>query len=120
LVVGVDLLTGVLAGVALSLLKLLWKLVHFEADVQHRDDRVDVHLRGVLTFVGVPRLAAVLERLPRDRETHLHVDRVRLIDHAGLVTLRDYEARARARGTSVVVDWQHVDARCEGAAQPAR
>jgi MFS superfamily sulfate permease-like transporter len=115
LVVSVDLLTGVLVGLGLSVLKLVWKLVRFEADVieDTATARIDVYLRGVLTFVGVPRLAALLEQLPAASELHLHVDQLRFIDHAGLLALRDCETHARARGAHVSVDWQHLDARSE-------
>jgi MFS superfamily sulfate permease-like transporter len=110
-----DLLTGVVIGLLLSVFRLLWKLGSFDVEVRPSQDgsRLDVFMRGAVTFVGMPRLASVLERLPRAREVHLHVDELSYIDHACLVAIGDYERQARQRGERVVIDWVSLDARSE-------
>jgi len=98
-VVGKDLLTGVVIGLMLSVLRLLRKLGSFEIDVKQQpgSPRLDVTFRGALTFVGLPKLASTLESLPAAQEIHLHVDQLRYIDHACLVAIGDFERQARQR-----------------------
>ena len=110
-----DLLTGVLVGLGLSVGRLLWKLGSFEAEVKSSPDgaRVDVLMRGAVTFVGLPRLASILERLPQAPETHIHVQELSYIDHACLVAIGDYERQGRSRGRHIVIDWVELDARSE-------
>lgn len=118
-----DLLQGVLLGLGLSLLRLLWKLVNFEIDVRAHADasRVDVYMRGAATFLGLPHMAAILERLPHVREIHLHIEELSFIDHACLVALGDYERLRSKLGARVVIDWDNLDARSEkvGDLQPS-
>ena len=119
-VVGKDLLTGVIIGLMLSVLRLLRKLGRFEIEVKPAQGgaRLDVVFRGALTFVGMPRLGATLESLPAAQEIHLHIDQLRYIDHACLVAIGDFERQARQRGQRVVVDWSDLDARSEKRARP--
>jgi len=120
-VVAKDLLTGVVIGLMLSVLRLLRKLGSFEIDVKQQpgSPRLDVTFRGALTFVGMPKLASTLESLPAAQEIHLHVDQLRYIDHACLVAIGDFERQARQRGQSVVIDWSALDARSEKRVPPA-
>jgi MFS superfamily sulfate permease-like transporter len=117
-----DLLTGVIIGLVLSVLRLLLKLGSFEIDVEQQQGspRLDVVFRGALTFVGLPRLAAKLESLPAAQEIHLHVDQLRYIDHACLVALGDFERQARVRGKTVALDWPDLDSRSEKRLTPPR
>jgi MFS superfamily sulfate permease-like transporter len=115
-----DLLSGVILGLVLSVMRLLWKLGNFEVEVKKAEDgsRVDVFMRGAVTFVGLPRLATILERLPQGVETHVHVGELSYIDHACLVAISDYERQARTRGGHVVIDWPTLEARSEKVTAP--
>ncbi|MET0384906.1 MAG: SulP family inorganic anion transporter [Polyangiales bacterium] len=110
-----DLLSGVLLGLALSVVRLLWKLGSFDVDVRAADDgsRLDVSLRGAVTFVGMPRLATILERLPKSRETYLHIDELSYIDHACLVAISDFERQCKTRGDHVEINWPLLEAKSE-------
>jgi len=112
-----DLLSGVLFGLALSLLRLLLQLGSFRIDAYPGGNgaRIDVHLRGAVTFVGLPRFAAALERLPSAREVQLHIDELRYIDHACIVAVGDYQRQQSKRGVHVSIDWARLDARSERA-----
>lgn len=114
-VVFTDLLRGVLLGLALSLVRLLWKLGTFEIDVRERDggSRIDVYMRGAVTFLGLPRLAAILERVPHAPQTLLHIDELSFIDHACLVALGDYQRLRAKAGAEVIIDWANLSARSE-------
>jgi MFS superfamily sulfate permease-like transporter len=114
-VVAKDLLTGVIIGLVLSVLRLLRKLGSFDIEIKQLagSQRLDVIFRGALTFVGLPKLASTLESLPAAQEIHLHVDQLRYIDHACLVAIGDFERGARQRGVTVEIDWSDLDARSE-------
>jgi MFS superfamily sulfate permease-like transporter len=114
-VVASDLLTGVVIGLLVSVVRLLRKLGSFSVDVEPSADggRVDVFMRGAVTFVGLPRFSSLLERLPPVRETHIHIENLSYIDHACLVAIEDYERSARSRGGHVVIDRQDLEARSE-------
>jgi len=110
-----DLLTGVIIGLVVSVVRLLRKLGSFTVDVKHSTDdrRLDLFMRGAVTFVGLPRFASVLESLPHAQETHIHIQELSYIDHACLVAIEDYERSAQARGGRVVIDRDELDARSE-------
>jgi MFS superfamily sulfate permease-like transporter len=107
LVVVEDLLFGVIAGVVLSALKLLYEFSHLEAQliVQPHGKRADLHLDGAATFMRLPKLAKVLEEVPGECELHVHVGGLRKIDHACLQLLGDWERQHSAQGGHVVIDW---------------
>src|SRR5690606_35432328 len=46
-----DLLVGILVGLALSALQILYRLSHFDIDVRRDDKAVHVHLTGAATFM---------------------------------------------------------------------
>jgi MFS superfamily sulfate permease-like transporter/mannitol/fructose-specific phosphotransferase system IIA component (Ntr-type) len=109
-IVGVDLLTGILTGLVLATLKLAFsggKQFHrFDIEREDEDDRIHLRLRGAASFIRLPRLASALEKMPLDREVHLHVEDLEYIDHACLDLLDRWEmGRIRARAP-VRVEWQ--------------
>jgi MFS superfamily sulfate permease-like transporter len=113
LIVGVDLLTGVIAGVALSVLKLLVTFSHLR--IRSHDDplrkKSDLYLEGTATFLRLPKLAAALESVAHDRELHVHFDHLDYIDHACLNLLVSWEKQHSATGGSLVIDWDSLTAR---------
>jgi MFS superfamily sulfate permease-like transporter len=112
-IVATDLLIGVLTGIAAAVLKLLW---HFSRlDVVVEDDpsqpRTDVHAYGAATFVQLPKLADALERIPPERQVHIHLAQVAYIDHASMDLLRSFERARRDAGAPVFIDWNEPAAR---------
>lgn len=112
-VVVTDLLTGVLIGMALSLLRLLLRLGSFDSEVERTPGRTTVRLQGAVTFVALPRLARLLESLPRDTELVFDVEGVRYVDHACLVAIADFEQLRKREGQLVRIAWPLLDARSE-------
>lgn len=120
-IVTVNLLTGIVVG----LLMAAGKLVYSRGQQFHRleitvteDDalkRTHINLRGAASFIRLPRLAAALEALPKDREVHLHIHELDYIDHACLDLLEKWEAeRTRAR-SPVRVEWSKLKHRYHAA-----
>ncbi|MEZ5963154.1 MAG: solute carrier family 23 protein [Planctomycetota bacterium] len=112
-IVAVDLLSGVILGIALSLGKLLYRFTHLDIDVQPRspDGVIDVHVRGSATVVRLPMLAARLEALPPGSEVHVHLEELDYIDHACLELLANWEKQHAIVGGKLFVDWQGLEAR---------
>jgi len=103
LVVATDLLTGVLIGLALSVLELLphVRRLRLKVDAEHGDDAHRINLDGAATFVTLPKLNSALDAVPADQPVHLAFDKVPAIDHTSAETLRDWVQRRRARGLRV-------------------
>jgi MFS superfamily sulfate permease-like transporter len=115
-IVGFDLLTGVVAGVVLSAVKLLVVISRLRV-TRHDDpdgDRVDLVLDGAGTFLRLPVLAEALEAVPPGRRLHVHLDRLRLVDHAVLQLLVTFQKQYEATGGRLVLDWDRLHAHFRG------
>jgi MFS superfamily sulfate permease-like transporter len=108
-----DLLTGVIVGFALSILKLLVTFSHLNVRIEDepRRNRTALYLEGAATFLRLPRLAAKLEAVPVGRELHVHFEKLDYIDHACLNLLINWEKQHAATGGSLVIDWDSLTAR---------
>lgn len=102
-VVVFDLLTGVLLGIALSVLLMLrrtvWSGIHVESD----GDDWRVVVEGVLTFLSVPRLSRVLATVPAGSTVTLELI-VDYLDHAAFESLSNWQLAHERTGGAVVVD----------------
>jgi MFS superfamily sulfate permease-like transporter len=103
LVIATDLLTGVLVGLAMSLLELAphVRRLRLKVDTVEQDGRCHVRLDGAATFLGLPTLNRVLDALPDGKAMTLELLRVPAIDHSAAETLRQWLQRVRQRGGSV-------------------
>jgi MFS superfamily sulfate permease-like transporter len=103
MVVATDLLTGVLVGLALSLLELVpyARRLGLKVDSSHREDESRLALDGTATFVSLPKLSRALEEVPEDRPLRLDLARLEAIDHTCAEMLRDWLQRRRANGLPV-------------------
>lgn len=113
MIVAADLLTGVLIGVGLSAAKLLYtfsKLDTILVDEPERN-RATLDLRGTATFIGLPKLAAQLEKVAPTRELHVHLEHLRYIDHACLDLIMNWEIQHESTGGRLVIDWDHLTAK---------
>ncbi|MFL6447648.1 MAG: SulP family inorganic anion transporter [Bryobacteraceae bacterium] len=112
-IVGRDLLTGVMIGLSLTLVKLLYKATMLKVEVVHSQDgrRVDVTLQGMATFLRLPKLHEVFDRLPQDSVIHLHVEHVHYIDHTCFDMLQNAAAQRAEQGGAVVAPWDQLATR---------
>ncbi|GLZ29633.1 carbonic anhydrase [Lentzea sp. NBRC 105346] len=101
-VVFFGLLEGVVVGLAIALLRALFRLTHCSVRVD--GDRVCV--RGSLVFLGVGRLVRELRRIPLGRRVvlELHVD---YLDHASYEAINDWREGYERLGGRVEVDEVH-------------
>lgn len=112
-IVVADLLTGVLIGIGLSIVKLLYTFSHLEIriDDQFGPNRTQMYLRGAATFVGLPKLASALETTRPNTELHVHLERLDYIDHACLDLLMNWEKQHENTGGHLVIDWESLTAK---------
>ncbi len=108
-----DLLMGVLVGLGLSALKLIYTVSQLKIIVTPTDDprRMRMELDGSATFLRLPMLAAQLERIPAGVALHIDLSDLDYIDHACLDLLRSWGIQQRSQGGDLVIDWESLHAR---------
>ncbi len=109
-IVTVDLLTGVLLGVGLAMLKLVYTVSHLSIKFEDNaeENRAVMHLHGAATFVSLPKLAAALDRVPATRHLQVFLDHLDYVDHACLRLLMDWERQHQATGGRLLIDWNEL------------
>ena len=110
MIVATNLLEGVLIGLALSLLKLLYAFSHLEVrkEENEAENRVDLHLEGAATLIRLPKLAAELEALKPGSNVHVHINGLEYIDHACLDLLSNWDKQHRGTGGSLTLEWEEL------------
>lgn len=106
-VVAVDLLTGVLVGIGLTLCKLLYAFSRL-CIRQHQEidnGATTMELEGSATFLRLPKLADALESVPPNTTLHVDLKNLRYIDHTCLTLLMNWEKQHEATGGKLVLDW---------------
>ncbi|MDH5671554.1 MAG: SulP family inorganic anion transporter [Myxococcales bacterium] len=109
-IIATDLLTGVMTGFALAVLKVLHDVAHVDIDVHSdQEGRYDMEIRGAATFLRAPQVGERLLEIPRDAELHVHLDGLLHVDQAIMDQLVDWERQAERAGGRLVLDWDEVD-----------
>lgn len=106
LVVAVDLLTGVLVGIAFSALELIPHIRGLRLKVEQQEG-VDDHaitLNGNATFVALPRLSDALESVTPGKRIRLDVSGLSGADHTTAAMLHEWLQRRRATGAVVDIE----------------
>lgn len=103
-VVFLDLVTGVLLGMAVALVSALYRLTHWRIDIEQRDtDDWLVQITGTLLFLGAGRLNHELRRLPPGARVHLEL-RLDFLDHAAFEVIEHWRAGYQRHGGQVRVE----------------
>ncbi|WP_439544521.1 SulP family inorganic anion transporter [Hyphomicrobium sp.] len=106
-IVATNLLAGVVTGLVLSLLKLLYAFSHLEVRTVEdpANNRVDVHLKGAATLIRLPLLASELEQLKPNSNVHIHIGDLDYIDHACIDLLTNWDRQHKISGGSLDIEW---------------
>lgn len=109
-IVGTDLLKGVVLGLLLSLFKLLYVFSQLEIECEEDADTKCVHLRlsGSATLIRLPMLASALEQVGAGLEVHVHFENLDYIDHACLDLLSNWEKQHEASNGKLVIEWEEL------------
>jgi MFS superfamily sulfate permease-like transporter len=112
-IVCIDLLSGVVIGVAVSFLKLVYELTHLVVRVERvkGSDQVNLYLSGSATFLGLPKLAGTLDTIPNSANLHVHFEHLNHIDHACIDALSNWERQNAAAGARLIGEWDDLIAR---------
>lgn len=115
-IVFTDLLTGVLVGFALTLLKLAFKAARLKINLVPLDEpgHLELRLSGAATFLKVPALTQVLESVPAGSTLHVPLGNLSYIDHACLELLEDWSRSNQATGSQLVIEERRLKRRIEG------
>lgn len=103
MVVATDLLTGVLVGLALSLVELIphMRRLGLRLEEGSQGDTHEMAFSGSATFLTLPKLSARLEAVPSRALVILNLERLAHIDHTSAEMLREWVDRRRSAGTTV-------------------
>jgi MFS superfamily sulfate permease-like transporter len=110
-IVATDLLTGVLVGVTLSLMRLLYTVTHLEARVTEEGGDTHVHLSGIGTFISIPKITQALDQVKPETTVHVHCAGLRYIDHACIEVIESWTERLEQKGQVVHVDMDKLHLR---------
>jgi MFS superfamily sulfate permease-like transporter len=108
-----DLLIGVLVGIGLSTIKLLWVFSHLKAqlEITQEGKRAQLSLEGAATFLRLPYLAGKLEDVPAGARLHVDLERLDYIDHACMNLLMNWAKQHESSGGQLIIDWGSLHAR---------
>ncbi|MGE7993115.1 SulP family inorganic anion transporter [Pseudomonas sp. NPDC089554] len=111
-----DLLTGVLLGFALTLLKLAFKAARLKINLVTLDKpgHMELRLSGAATFLKVPALTQALDSVPAGTTLHVPLGNLSYIDHSVLELLEDWGRASRANGSRLRVEQRGLKRRIEG------
>jgi MFS superfamily sulfate permease-like transporter len=104
-IVTIDLLVGIVLGLVLSTLKLVYMLSHMEIDRVDTDEGCEIMLHGSATFLALPSLGQELEDLKPDSHVCFHLENLKFIDHACLDLLSAFKHRHEDGGGEVTLEW---------------
>ena len=112
-IVGVDLLTGVVAGIVLSLARILYDVANLKVDIKPAPDGTcqDVWLSGSATVISLPKLEETLEEIPKDVKLNVHLTSLDYIDHACLDYLTDWQKQRQEQGAELTIDHDALKSR---------
>lgn len=115
-IVMTNLLMGVLIGIALTVVQLIYSLTHAEIslEIDLARKRAELVLEGSVTFLALPRLAALLETIPAGSELHVHILKLQHIDHGCLDALYGWQKQYEKLGSKVFVEWDHLMSKHHG------
>lgn len=119
-IVVTNLLTGIIMGIAASLLRQAWRLARLDINIEDPggEEPITMHLRGTATFLTLPRLAKALEELPTGREIRIELNRLGYIDHACIELFTAWEKSRAAMGNKLILGWDEMFSRYNHGADP--
>jgi MFS superfamily sulfate permease-like transporter len=111
-----DLLTGVLIGFGLTMLKLAFKASRLKISLIDlpQDGEMELRLVGAATFLKVPALTQVLGSIPQGTTVHVPLNNLSYIDHSCLELLEEWGRANAAKGSKLLIESRGLKRRLEG------
>lgn len=101
-VVFLNLLHGVLIGLALAVVVTGWRVVRARIEARPVGDGWHVVVEGACTFLSLPKLTGVLASIPERTSVTLHL-LTNYLDHAAHQAISDWQRRHTAMGGEVLL-----------------
>jgi carbonic anhydrase len=99
-VVFLNLMQGVLIGLALAIALTAWRVMWFRIHAQPAGDEWRVDVEGACTFLSMPRLTHVLSSIPEGKTVDVTLS-VSYLDHSAHQAIADWQRRHQATGGTV-------------------
>lgn len=113
-IVAFDLLTGVIAGIALTAAEVVYRFTRLRVKfVPHHSGRIDIYLEGSATVMRLPSLTAALDRVPAGSEVHIHFEKMHYIDHSCYDLLKEWGKSHEETGGRLFIEWNRLHDRFE-------
>ncbi|MCI8208736.1 SulP family inorganic anion transporter [Pseudomonas sp. S25] len=111
-----DLLTGVLVGFGLTLVKLALQAARLKINLVPMEAEGEFELRmvGSATFLKVPALTKVLETIPAGSTVYVPLSNLSYIDHSCLELLEEWGRANAAQGSRLSIESRGLKRRLEG------
>lgn len=106
-IVAVDLLTGVLTGIVLSVLKILYVFCKVNIIKEEEPGQTTLTLVGAATFLSLPKISDEIEKLDHHTDLHIDFSRLMYMDHACLEAIKDFEKQFKEQGGNLTIEWGH-------------
>jgi MFS superfamily sulfate permease-like transporter len=74
-------------------------------------DQTHIHLAGIVTFLGIPKISSALEHVKPEGVVHLHSKGLRYIDHACIEIIEAWVERREELGQQVHVEMEKLHLR---------
>lgn len=101
-VVFLNLLHGVMIGLAVAVVVTGWRVVRARVEAKPVGDEWHVFIEGACTFLALPRLTGVLATIPERTTVTVHLV-ANYLDHAAHQAISDWQRRHCAMGGAVKV-----------------
>ncbi len=99
-VVFLNLLHGVIIGLALAIALTGWRVIRARVDARSVGEEWYVRVEGAATFLALPRLTRVLASIPPRTSVTVNIS-VNYLDHAAHQAITDWERQHQATGGTV-------------------
>jgi MFS superfamily sulfate permease-like transporter len=111
-----DLLTGVLIGFGLTLVKLALNASRLKINLVDlpAEGEMELRLNGSATFLKVPALTQTLETVPPGTTLHVPLGNLTYIDHSCLELLEEWGRANAAQGSRLLLEQRLLKRRVEG------
>ncbi|UFH49429.1 SulP family inorganic anion transporter [Pseudomonas sp. KNUC1026] len=114
-IVFTDLLTGVLLGFALTLVRLAFKAARLKIQVVPTGEgEVELRMAGAATFLKVPALTKALDSIKPGTRVYVPLGNLSYIDHSCLELLEDWGRANQASGSRMIIESRGLKRRIEG------
>jgi MFS superfamily sulfate permease-like transporter len=111
-----DLLTGVLIGFGLTLVKLALNASRLKINLVdlEAEGEMELRLNGAATFLKVPALTQALGAVPPGTTLHVPLSNLSYIDHSCLELLEEWGRANAAQGSRLLLEQRLLKRRVEG------